>query len=99
MNNAYKNIYLNTSLFQRLVLILYSEFSNRLIEQAEDLGFRVHVFSSSPTKQNIAEIGPTIPIDQNANLCKGITFCGHMDVVPVDGQNWNTDPFQSSYHK
>ena len=72
------------------------DFSNRLAEQAEDLGFQVHVFDSSPTKQNIiAEIGPTRTIKDDPKLCQGITFCGHMDVVPVDGQVWDTNPFQA----
>ncbi|OGA16581.1 MAG: acetylornithine deacetylase (ArgE) [Betaproteobacteria bacterium RIFCSPLOWO2_02_FULL_63_19] len=25
----------------------------------------------------------------------GLVLCGHTDVVPVDGQPWNTDPFQA----
>ncbi len=33
-----------------------------------------------------ATIGP--PTDD------GTVVCGHMDVVPVDGQSWQTDPFQ-----
>lgn len=70
-------------------------FSNTLANQAEDLGFQVSVFDSSPTKQNIvAQIGPMLTIDTDRpSLCEGISFCGHMDVVPVEGQNWNSDPF------
>jgi len=26
---------------------------------------------------------------------RGIVLCGHTDVVPVDGQAWNTDPFKA----
>ncbi len=26
---------------------------------------------------------------------RGIVLCGHTDVVPVDGQNWDTDPFKA----
>jgi acetylornithine deacetylase len=38
------------------------------------------------TKTNLyATIGP--------NIAGGIILSGHTDVVPVDGQNWHTDPF------
>ena len=69
--------------------------SNQLANQAEDLGFQVSIFESSATKQNIvAQIGPLVPIQENhPSLCKGISFCGHMDVVPVEGQEWKSDPF------
>jgi acetylornithine deacetylase len=42
----------------------------------------------SPTepKANLfAQIGPAVP--------GGVVLSGHTDVVPVDGQNWSTDPF------
>jgi acetylornithine deacetylase len=26
---------------------------------------------------------------------RGIVLCGHTDVVPVDGQAWNTNPFKA----
>lgn len=71
------------------------DFSNTLANQAEDLGFQVSIFDSSPTKQNIvAQIGPIVTTNMSqSSLCEGISFCGHMDVVPVEGQNWNSDPF------
>ena len=28
---------------------------------------------------------------------RGIVLCGHTDVVPVDGQNWDTDPFKTHF--
>src|SRR5579885_2056291 len=45
------------------------------------------VFDESGKKANLfATIGPA---DK-----PGIVFSGHTDVVPVDGQDWATDPFQ-----
>ena len=42
--------------------------------------------SADGTKANLfATIGPDIP--------GGVVLSGHSDVVPVDGQNWSTDPF------
>jgi acetylornithine deacetylase len=40
------------------------------------------------TKANLfATLGP-------ADVSGGIVLSGHTDVVPVDGQNWDTDPFE-----
>lgn len=42
--------------------------------------------SADGTKANLfATVGPDIP--------GGVVLSGHSDVVPVDGQNWSTDPF------
>jgi acetylornithine deacetylase len=42
--------------------------------------------SDDGTKANLfATIGPDIP--------GGVVLSGHSDVVPVDGQDWSTDPF------
>jgi acetylornithine deacetylase len=62
-----------------------------LISWVEDylkpLGFRMErVYDSTGTKANLwATIGPE---DR-----PGIVLSGHTDVVPVDGQNWSSDPF------
>lgn len=29
----------------------------------------------------------------------GLVLCGHTDVVPVDGQPWNTDPFRAEFRE
>lgn len=45
------------------------------------------VYNDDKTKANLyAQIGPSEP--------NGVILSGHTDVVPVDGQNWSTDPFQ-----
>ena len=45
------------------------------------------VFNDHKTKANLfAQIGP--------NTEGGILLSGHTDVVPVEGQNWQTNPFQ-----
>ena len=45
------------------------------------------VFDDQKTKANLfAQIGP--------NQEGGVLLSGHTDVVPVDGQNWRTDPFE-----
>ncbi|MEM6544075.1 MAG: acetylornithine deacetylase [Pseudomonadota bacterium] len=44
-------------------------------------------WNSEGDKANLfAAIGPDAP--------GGVVLSGHTDVVPVDGQDWNTDPFQ-----
>nr|WP_281720873.1 acetylornithine deacetylase [Nitrosomonas nitrosa] len=44
------------------------------------------IFNSQKTKANlVARIGP--------DVAGGVVLSGHTDVVPVDGQNWKTNPF------
>lgn len=58
-----------------------------LADRAESAGMRVERFESSPGKVNvIATAGPEVP--------GGLGLSGHMDVVPVEGQAWTTDPFR-----
>ena len=64
----------------------------RLIDFVEDYlaGFDIasrRVFSDEKDKANLfATIGP-------ADAAGGVVLSGHTDVVPVDGQDWHTDPF------
>ncbi|MDP2697539.1 acetylornithine deacetylase [Thalassospira sp.] len=55
----------------------------------EGLGYRcVTVFDETHGKANLyATIGPDLP--------GGIILSGHSDVVPVEGQNWTTGPFDA----
>ncbi|PCJ85109.1 MAG: acetylornithine deacetylase [Hyphomicrobiales bacterium] len=44
------------------------------------------VYNEDKTKANLyASVGPVAP--------NGVILSGHTDVVPVDGQDWTTDPF------
>ena len=76
-------------------LVAYPTVSDRpvdaivqhLAERAEDAGGRVSVLESGPGKANvIARFGP--------HHRDGIVLSGHMDVVPTDGQEWASDPYQ-----
>ncbi len=45
------------------------------------------VHDETGTKANLyAQIGPDVP--------GGVVLSGHTDVVPIDGQNWTSDPFR-----
>ncbi len=63
-----------------------------LIDWVEDYleGFGARcrrTWNAEGTKANLmAAIGPDAP--------GGVVLSGHTDVVPVDGQDWNTDPFE-----
>ena len=58
-----------------------------LADRAEDAGMSVERFESAPGKINVvASAGPP--------LGGGLGLSGHMDVVPVEGQAWSTDPFR-----
>ncbi|HSF97024.1 MAG TPA: acetylornithine deacetylase [Thermohalobaculum sp.] len=51
-------------------------------------GVESHIVHSKiePKANLFAQIGPNVP--------GGVVLSGHTDVVPVDGQNWSTDPFK-----
>ena len=67
-------------------------FASEVAERAERLGGTVHRFETSTTKQNIvAQIGPS--------GSDSIGLSGHMDVVPVEGQDWTMDPFEGLIEK
>ena len=62
-----------------------------LADRAEHAGMRVERFESEPGKVNlVATAGPDVP--------GGLGLSGHMDVVPVEGQAWSTDPFTLTAH-
>jgi acetylornithine deacetylase len=62
------------------------QFATELAERAESLGGRIHQFKTSEHKHNVvAHFGP--------EDTDGLGLSGHMDVVPVDGQNWSVNPF------
>ncbi|HGG06499.1 MAG TPA: acetylornithine deacetylase [Aliiroseovarius sp.] len=62
-----------------------------IIDWIEDylagFGVKAHrVYNDDGTKANIyANVGPEV--------AGGVVLSGHTDVVPVDGQDWSTDPF------
>jgi len=57
-----------------------------LAERAEARGLRATVYETSPGKVNVVARGGPEGVG-------GLTLCGHMDVVPPDGQDWSRDPF------
>ena len=76
-----------TSRESNLDLIAYVE---RHLGQIGVTGRRV--FNAEGTKANLyATIGPVEP--------GGVVLSGHSDVVPVDGQNWTSDPWRLTDRK
>lgn len=71
-----------TSRYSNLDLIEWVE------SQIEPLGFACRrIENSTGEKANLwARIGPDAP--------GGLVLSGHTDVVPIDGQDWHTDPFK-----
>ena len=63
------------------------EFIHYVRDYLADLGVTSHLtFDDSKQKANLyATLGPT---DRG-----GIALSGHTDVVPVDGQDWSSDPW------
>ena len=49
------------------------------------------IYNREKTKANLfAQVGP--------NLDGGVILSGHTDVVPTEGQDWNSDPFKLAKH-
>ncbi len=70
-----------------------------LIEIARDhlaaLGLKPHLVYDSTGKK--ANLFCTLAEDAAAMKTRGIVLSGHTDVVPVDGQEWATDPFKAAH--
>ena len=50
------------------------------------------VYNDDNSKANLyANVGP--------NEVGGVILSGHTDVVPIDGQNWNSNPFKIKEHE
>ena len=63
-----------------------TEIAAYLAQRAEDVGFEIRRFQTSPGKVNLVALaGPATD--------GGLVLSGHMDVVPVEGQKWSADPF------
>lgn len=62
-----------------------------IAEKCRGLGIDVWL-RPDPTGQK-ANLVATIP-DADGTVQGGIALSGHMDTVPVDGQDWSTDPFR-----
>lgn len=60
-------------------------------ERCEDLGFGVEYFEdpADPTRTNVVCTAGPAPEAGG----EGLILSGHLDVVPVDGQPWASDPF------
>ena len=70
-----------------------------LIEFARDhlaaLGLQPHLVYDSTRKK--ANLFCTLADDAAAAKTRGIVLSGHTDVVPVDGQDWASDPFKATH--
>ena len=65
------------------------ELAAYVAQRAEDQGFRVTLYEDDVEagKANVVcEAGPE-------GVPGGVTLSGHLDVVPVEGQSWASDPF------
>ncbi|HET9046689.1 MAG TPA: M20/M25/M40 family metallo-hydrolase, partial [Casimicrobiaceae bacterium] len=45
-----------------------------------------------------ANLFATLPATDGNTTTGGVVLSGHTDVVPVDGQPWDTPPFQATIH-
>lgn len=66
-----------------------------IIEWTRDLlasyGIESHLTYDDSGKK--ANLWATLPAENGETKLGGLVLSGHTDVVPVDGQPWNTDPF------
>ena len=60
----------------------------------EQLGLSVDLTYND--EKNKANLFVTVPAGKDADMVNGgLVLSGHTDVVPVDGQNWSSDPFKA----
>ncbi len=60
----------------------------------EQLGLKVDLTFNN--EKNKANLFVTVPAGGNADIINGgLVLSGHTDVVPVDGQEWSSDPFKA----
>lgn len=65
--------------------------ADRLADRCEAAGMRVERYTSEPGKLNlVCSAGPRTEAGAER---PGVVLSGHMDVVPVVGQPWTSDPF------
>ena len=61
----------------------------------EQLGLNAHLTFNEA--QNKANLFVTVPAGQDAGVVNGgLVLSGHTDVVPVEGQDWSSDPFRAT---
>jgi acetylornithine deacetylase len=67
-----------------------------LRDQLRDLGFRSALtYDATEGKANLLA---TLPAD-DGRLNGGICLSGHVDTVPVDGQEWSSDPYSATLRR
>lgn len=103
MQDGIINSYPNNSIDWLTRLIAFdtvSRYSNlALIEDVQayctQLGLTVDLtFNEAKNKANLFV---TVPAGENADtVTGGLVLSGHTDVVPVDGQDWTSDPFTAT---
>ena len=61
----------------------------------EQLGLAIDLtFNEARNKANLFV---TVPAGKNAEIVNGgLVLSGHTDVVPVDGQDWSSNPFEAT---
>lgn len=68
------------------------ELINAIADAARELGLDPQVFNDAPGEVEKANMVISIP-DVNGSIEGGVLLAGHVDCVPVDGQDWSSDPF------
>ena len=65
------------------------ELAGFMAQRAEDAGFRVELFEDEQDAGKVNVVASAGPQEG-----EGLILSGHMDVVPVEGQDWSSDPFR-----
>jgi acetylornithine deacetylase len=69
-----------------------TELAAHVAQRCEDVGFRVERFDDPRAAGKCSLIARRGP--QTGDPGRGLVLSGHMDVVPTEGQPWDTDPFR-----
>lgn len=69
-----------------------TELAAHVAQRCEDVGFRVERFNDPQEAGKCSLIARRGP--QTRDPASGLVLSGHMDVVPTEGQPWDSDPFR-----
>ena len=67
-----------------------TEIAAYMATRAEDRGWKVEIFEDDEMEGKANVVCSAGPLE----AAGGVVISGHMDVVPVEGQPWDSDPFQ-----
>ncbi len=71
----------------------YSECADLIMTTADNLGLDAQIIDGKSATED-GEPRPNVVVDLNAGAANSILFFTHYDIVPVEREKWDTDPYE-----